>query len=175
MPTKSGRIKVEDMRQGKTIWVAFRVNASDPYVPKPYLVVEGAKWRFAGIRWDGNSPTGESYSYLAFAIDDRYSGKDDSGQYKSVMISYFHTERNGKIQELPDGSHVYSKAFTTRRRCQRYCDELNRGDNQRYGERVLTDADSTLTLVQGFSSIGNVQSVPYVKHPGPDVAPIAPW
>lgn len=153
MPTKSGRIKLVDMRVGKTLWIASRLSSDDPYVPKPYLVVEGAKWRFAGIRWEGNSLTGQSYSYPAFAIDDRYSGKDESGTYKSVMISYFHTDRNSKIQELPDGSHVYSKAFTTRRRCQRYCDELNRGDDQRYGERILTDTDSTLTRVQGHTRL----------------------
>lgn len=171
MPTKSGRIKLADVRQGKTLWIAFRLSQDEPYVPKPYLVVEGAKWRWAGIVYRGD--TAESYSYPAFALCHRYSGKDESGQYKSVIIQYFHTERNSRIQELPDGSHVYSKAFTTRRRCQRLCDELNRGSVQRYWELPRTEDSSSLVFTQGF--ITAAATFDYAKYESNVVAPTAPW
>ena len=134
MPTKAGRIKLKDLRQGKTVWIPFRIRDTDPFVPRPYLVVEGAKLRFAGIVECRDHYV--AYSYPAYALCPRYSGKDDSGQYKSIQISFFHPNRNIAIRMLKDGSFVHTNMFTTRARAQRVCDEFNAEDEMERASNV---------------------------------------
>jgi hypothetical protein len=124
MPTKAGRIKLEDLRQGKTVWIPFRLHDTDPYVPKPFMVVEGAKLRFAGII-DLGMGHYDVYSYPAYALCPCYSGKGETGEYKNIYVSFFHPDRNKAIKKLRDGSFVHVNAFTTRARAQRVCDEFN--------------------------------------------------
>lgn len=145
MPTKSGRIKLEDIRQGKTIWLAFRYSPDEPYRPKPFMVAAGPRLHFAGVLWKPGEAWGQAYCYPAYVLNPSFGWKDTRGE-RILSISFFHPARSSRIQSLPDGSHVYAKALISRRRCQRLCDELNRGGPQRYWFDPSNDTRKTVVL-----------------------------
>lgn len=137
MATKSGRVKLEDLRQGKTVWLAFANPDTWALEPKPYLVVDGVRQRFAGVRMDERSMPC-TYTLPTYALDARYSGKDPSGTFRSILFSFFHPSRNKNIEELPDGSLAQINAFTTRRACARYCAQRNAERQDSVSDVVFT-------------------------------------
>jgi hypothetical protein len=163
MPTKSGRIKLEDVRQGKTIWIASKPlphkvltgPEDNLYQARGFMVVEGAKLRCAGIRWLDAAGIFEAYSYPAFSLSPVYADQYSSTLDRLLLTHFFHPDRNKDIGILPDGSHYHIHAFTTRRKCQRHCDELNR-------EQFL-----------GY--IDNFVASSRAKYAGAFVAPDLPW
>jgi hypothetical protein len=122
MPTKSGRIKLEDVRQGKTVWVAYRHDTIEPYIPTMFVVQSGPKLRVVGMK---PTPDGawESVVVPVVMLYEPY--------YGITLIQQWHP-RSSRIIAQRDGSYVFGKGFTSRNRCQRMCDDLNRGGKQRY-------------------------------------------
>lgn len=112
MPTKSGRIKLEDLRQGKTIWKP--VSGQNGWVPQAFYVEVGVTMRAVGLRTDEKGEL-RTYSLPMYSL----------AHYGERRVFFtFHPTRNVAIKAMSDGSHAQLDAFSTRNACARYCDEV---------------------------------------------------
>jgi hypothetical protein len=122
MPTKSGRVKLEDIRPGKTIWQPSFSHTENKFVPRAHLVTLGITYRTVGLV---ENEKGElvGYSLPMYSI----SKPRAMFHYNGPALATFHPSRNMAVMELPDGSLAQVNGFTSRRRCQRYIDDLEAG------------------------------------------------
>ncbi|BDD79724.1 hypothetical protein [Burkholderia phage FLC9] len=146
MPTKSGRIKLADLRQGKTFWMPGNSELDKNYVPEAHFVIQGPRQRVVGIREVDGAMQVVTMPMLATTL---------LSFHNSITIWAFHPDSPENILSSPDGSFYHASAFTTRRRCQRACDALNRERFYRYLE--------------------NIKYAPYARYDGNYVAPVAAW
>ena len=131
MPTKSGRIKLEDLRQGKTIWQPA-VGRDGKMVAKPFLITLGLTYRTVGLVEDERGQL-VGYSLPMYSI-----GKPRTMSfYRGPALSTFHPTRNMAIVELPDGSLCQWNGFTSRNACQRYLDDVDAGRLPRLQSNVV--------------------------------------
>lgn len=130
MPTKSGRIKLEDVRQGKTIFQPFFCPKQNKMVPKAHLVTLGITYRLVGLVANEDGIL-EGYSLPMYSV----SKPRAMSFNKTPALLTFHPTRNVSVAELPDGSLCLRNGFTSRRRCQKYLDDLAAGriDDKTHG------------------------------------------
>jgi hypothetical protein len=122
MPTKSGRIKLEDVRQGKTIFQPFFDPKQKKMVPKAHLVSFGISYRLMGLVANEDGIL-EGYSLPMYSV----SKPSAMSHSKTPSLLTFHPTRNFAVVELPDGSLCLRNGFTSRRRCQQYLEDLEAG------------------------------------------------
>lgn len=115
MATKSGRIKLEDLRQGKTIWKP--AIGRNGWVPKAFFVEVGVQNRVVGLRADEQGCM-RTYTMPMYSLA-HYGDRR--------VFSTFHPSRNRAVKQTSDGSMMQIDAFTTRNACARHCANMGRG------------------------------------------------
>jgi hypothetical protein len=121
MPTKSGRIKLEDLRQGRTIWQPA-VGRDGKMVAKPFLITLGFTYRLVGL------VENEQGQLVGYSLPMYSIGKPRTmSHYQGPALSTFHPTRNIAIVELPDGSLCQWNGFTSQKACQRYINDVQAG------------------------------------------------
>jgi hypothetical protein len=115
MATKSGRIKLEDLRQGKTIWKP--AIGRNGWVPKAFFVEVGVQNRVVGLRADEQGCM-RTYTLPMYSLA-HYGDRR--------VFSTFHPSRNSAVKPTSDGSMMQIDAFTTRNACARFCANMGQG------------------------------------------------
>ena len=123
MPTKSGRVKLQDVRQGKTIWHPH-TGADGVTRAKSFIVTHGITHRVVGMiaDEDGNM---QGYTLPMYAVSDKGRFRPNPMAFhKGPQWMTFSPKRNVAVRELPDGSLCLWTGFTSRKACERYIREL---------------------------------------------------
>lgn len=118
MPTKSGRVKLKDLRQGKTIYKPT-IGPNGTWVAKAFFVVHGVTKRVVGLRLDEKGALRNVWRWM-FSLSPRYVTHYN-------VFSTFHPHFQMGIKELPDGSLVMVDGFVTYRACMRWIQNVEAG------------------------------------------------